>query len=111
VTCSGTWIAAFATMTLRHLAAASALSLSVVTSFSGVSTAHPTATVATSNRAVVEHAVPRGTVLGARSDELRYAAREAAAPQAKKYRGGDVIVISATVLVVILLVVLIIVLI
>ena len=98
-------------MTLRHLAAATALSFSVVTSFSGVSTAHPTASVATSSPAIAAHAVPRGTSLGARSDEQRYAAREAAAPQAKKYRGGDVIVISASVLVIILLVVLIIVLI
>lgn len=98
-------------MKLRHLAAASALSLSVVTSFSGVSHAHPTSTVATSSPALAAHAVPRGTSFGARGDEQRYAAREAAAPDAKKYRGGDVIVISASVLVVILLVVLIIVLI
>jgi len=98
-------------MTLRHLAAATALSLSVVTSFSAVSAAHPTSSVATSSPALAAHAVPRGTALGARGDEQRYAAREAAAPQAKKYRGGDVIVISASVLIVILLVVLIIVLI
>jgi hypothetical protein len=98
-------------MTFRHLAAATALSLSVVTSFSGVSAAHPTAAVATSSPALAAHAVPRGTAFGARADEQRYASREAAAPQAKKYRGGDVIVISASVLVVILLVVLIIVLI
>ncbi len=98
-------------MMFRRLAAASALSLSVAASFSGISAAHPTSTVVTSNRALVAHAPPQGTALGARSDEARYAAREAVAPQAKKYRGGDVIVISASVLVVILLVVLIIVLI
>jgi hypothetical protein len=98
-------------MTFRHLAATSALSLSLVTSFSGVSVAHPTSTVVTSSRALVAHEAPRGTALGARTEEQRYAAREAAAPQAKKYRGGDVIVISATALVIVLLVVLIIVLI
>jgi hypothetical protein len=111
MTGAGTSIATLQIMKFRHLAAASALSLSVVTSFSGVSTAHPTSTVATSNHALLAHAAARGTALGARSDEQRYAAREAASPDAKKYRGGDVIVISASVLVVILLVVLIIVLI
>ncbi|HEX3597787.1 MAG TPA: hypothetical protein VHU80_21915 [Polyangiaceae bacterium] len=98
-------------MTFRRIAAATALSFSVATSFSGVSAAHPTSSVATSNRALVAHAPPRGTSLGSGTEEARYAAREAAAPQAKKYRGGDVIIISASVLVVILLVVLIIVLI
>jgi hypothetical protein len=59
----------------------------------------------------VAHEAPRGTSLGSRSEEARYAQREATAPQAKNYRGGDVIVISASVLVVVLLIVLIIVLI
>jgi hypothetical protein len=54
--------------------------------------------------------VPSGVSLGSRSDEAKYAAREAAAPDAKKYRGGDVIVISATALVIILLIVVIIIL-
>lgn len=98
-------------MKFRNLASASALSLSVATSFAGVATAHPTSSVATSSRALVAHEVPHGTALGSHSEEARYAQREATAPQAKNYRGGDVIVISASVLVVILLVVLIIVLI
>lgn len=55
--------------------------------------------------------VPRGTSLGSRDEERAYAAREVASPDAKKYKGGDVIVISATALVVVLLIVLIIVLI
>ncbi len=46
-----------------------------------------------------------------RADEQAYASREAASPDAKKYKAGDVIVISATTLVIILLVVLIIILI
>jgi hypothetical protein len=55
--------------------------------------------------------VPQGTSLGSRAEEQRYAAREAASPEAKKYRGGDVVVISVTTLVIILLIVVIIILI
>lgn len=55
--------------------------------------------------------VPRGTSLGSSADEAKYAAREAASPDAKKYRGGDVIVISVTAVAIILLVVIIIILI
>jgi predicted double-glycine peptidase len=51
------------------------------------------------------------TALGSLTETQTYAAREAASPDAKKYRGGDVIVISASALAVILLVVLIIILI
>jgi hypothetical protein len=58
-----------------------------------------------------EHAMPRGTTLGSRSDERRYASREAASPDAKQYRGGDYVVISATAIAVILLVIVIIILI
>ena len=54
---------------------------------------------------------PSPRAFGDPADEARYAAREAASPDAKKYRGGDVIVIGASTLAVILIVVLIIVLI
>lgn len=47
----------------------------------------------------------------ASSDKSRYAAREAASPQAQDYRGGDTIVIGASTAAVILAVVLILVLI
>jgi hypothetical protein len=53
----------------------------------------------------------RRVALGTPSEDQRYAAREAASPDAKKYRGGDVIVISASAVAIILLVVLIIILI
>lgn len=49
--------------------------------------------------------VPRGATLGSRAEEQRYAAREAASPEAKKYRAGDVIVISVTTAALIVLVV------
>lgn len=53
---------------------------------------------------------PSGGVLGSRTDEERYAAREAASPDAKQFRGGDVIVISATAVAIALLIVLVLVL-
>jgi predicted double-glycine peptidase len=55
--------------------------------------------------------LPPSTALGSLTEAQTYAAREATSPDAKKYRGGDVIVISASALAVILLVVLIIILI
>lgn len=66
--------------------------------------------VATETRAGDSTPPPRAS-FGARSEEARYAAREAASPDAKKYRGGDVIIISAGALALILVIVLIIVLI
>ncbi len=54
---------------------------------------------------------PNRGVLGSRADEERYAAREAASPDAKQFRGGDVIVISATAVAIALLIVLVLVLI
>ena len=56
-------------------------------------------------------ALPAGAAMASLTDAQRYAARETASPEAKKYRGGDYIVISASALAVILLVVLILVLI
>jgi hypothetical protein len=96
-------------MTLRSFAVASALTFSVATPVA--MPAFAASPVVTSSHAVSQRAVPKGTALGARADEARYASREAASPEARKYRGGDVIVISATALVIVLLVVLIIVLI
>lgn len=58
-----------------------------------------------------ERELPRGTTLGSRAEDRRYAAREAASPDAKTYRGGDVVVISATAVAIILLVIVIIILI
>ncbi len=54
---------------------------------------------------------PRGVSLGTHSEDQRYAAHESASPDAKKYRGGDVIVISATALIIVLLAVIILILI
>jgi len=54
---------------------------------------------------------PQGVKLGSRDEDQRYASQEAKSPDAKKYRGGDVIVISATALAIILLVVIILILI
>jgi hypothetical protein len=53
----------------------------------------------------------RGAAPGTRAEEQRYAKKAAASPDAKKFRGGDVVVISASALAIILAVVLIIVLI
>lgn len=47
--------------------------------------------------------IPSKSSFGSRTDEQRYAAREKASPDAKNYRGGDVIVISVTLAVIILL--------
>ncbi len=59
-----------------------------------------------------ERATPaRGAALGTPGEDQRYAAREAASPDAKKYRGGDVIVISASAVAIVLLIVLLIILI
>jgi hypothetical protein len=59
-----------------------------------------------------ERASPaRGVALGTHGEDQRYAAREAASPEAKKYRGGDVVVISASAVAIVLLVVLILILI
>jgi hypothetical protein len=55
--------------------------------------------------------VTQGVARGTPSEDQRYASREAASPDAKKYRGGDVVVISASAIAIILLVVLILILI
>lgn len=67
----------------------------------------PAPTIATSEAGAD---LPRGTSLGSRADAQRYASREVASPEAKQYRGGDVIVISATAVAIILLVIVILIL-
>jgi hypothetical protein len=66
------------------------------------------AAVRTSDKAATVKTTP---VKAATDDKSRYAAREAASPQAQSYRGGDTIVIGASTAAVILAVVLILVLI
>lgn len=56
--------------------------------------------------------LPGRAAPASRTDRSRYAAREAASPEAKQYRGGgDVVIIGSSAVVIVLLVVLIIVLI
>jgi hypothetical protein len=53
---------------------------------------------------------PSGTVAGSDAEDRRYAMREAASPEAKNYKGGDVVVISVTTAVIVLLAVIILIL-
>lgn len=53
---------------------------------------------------------PRGTVPGSAAEDQRYAMRQAASPDAKDYKGGDVVVISVTTAVIVLLAVIILIL-
>jgi hypothetical protein len=53
---------------------------------------------------------PKGVQPGSAEEAKRYAAREEASPEARNFRGGDVIVISATAVAIILLVVIILIL-
>jgi hypothetical protein len=64
---------------------------------------------AESKPAVVQQA-PRGTAVGSKADDQRYAMREAASPDAKNYKAGDVVVISVTTAVIVLLAVIILIL-
>jgi len=64
---------------------------------------------AKSEPAKVERA-PRGTAAGSPAEAQRYARREAASPDAKNYKGGDVVVISVTTAVIVLLAVIILIL-
>ena len=96
-------------MKLKYVAAGCLLALSSASFASAAETR-----VADKNVLIEDHGVapaPKGVSLGSAQDEKRYAAREATSPEAKNYRGGDVIVISATTALIILLVVLIVVLI
>jgi hypothetical protein len=53
---------------------------------------------------------PRGPAVGSKADDQRYAMREAASPDAKNYKAGDVVVISVTTAVIVLLAVIILIL-
>jgi hypothetical protein len=64
---------------------------------------------AQSQPAKAEHA-PRGTAAGSKAEDQRYAMREAASPDAKNYKGGDVVVISVTTAAIVLLAVIILIL-
>jgi hypothetical protein len=60
----------------------------------------PPASVTTPGKSALTARTPRGS----RADEKRYAARDAASKNAKKFRGGEpVIIISATAAIIILL--------
>jgi hypothetical protein len=60
----------------------------------------PPASVTTPGKAPISARTPRGS----RADESRYKARDAAAKNAKKFRGGEpVVVITATAAIIILL--------
>jgi hypothetical protein len=84
--------------------------------FSAAAAETPTTTTGAPDTNVVVNSrvvtpAPAGVSLGSTEDQKRYAAREVASPNAKNFKGGDVIVIGASALVVILLVVVIIILI
>ena len=53
---------------------------------------------------------PNGTAPGSPAEDQRYARREAASPDAKNYKAGDVVVISVTTAVIVLLAVIILIL-
>jgi hypothetical protein len=82
-----------ATLTLLTLA----LATPAQAADAGVKTDSPDAGAAAVER------VPSGTVAGSRAEDQRYAAREAASPNAKQYKGGDVVVITASAAAVVLL--------
>jgi hypothetical protein len=71
--------------------------------------AQPKTPPAQSEPAKAERA-PRGAVVGSPAEDKRYAMREAASPDAKNYKGGDVVVISVTTAVIVLLAVVILIL-
>ncbi len=98
-------------MNLRHFIASILLSLSFVSIPMAAEARESESSVATEARPAGDSTAPPRTSFGARNEEARYAAREAASPDAKQFRGGDVIIISAGVLALILVIVLIIVLI
>jgi hypothetical protein len=82
--------------------------LPVCTAQAGPAPVPPVASSAVANGAAVRPAAGgisgvRGPARGSDLDEKRYAAREAASPEAKQFRGGDVVVITATTAILILL--------
>jgi hypothetical protein len=96
--------AAFAGMTLKHLATLLVLALALVCPAPAQATERaqtPPAATATAKPKATN--TPRLPSRGTRADEHRYAQREKASNDAKKYRAGDTIVITATAAIIILL--------
>ena len=81
---------------LYALVLGASVSLAPAVSFASV-TSHETATHRQSTTLAAPSAASESTGAKASSDDLaRYAARDAASPDAKNYRGGDTVVIGAT---------------
>jgi Flp pilus assembly protein TadB len=91
-------------MKLKHLATLLVLAVALVFPARAQATerthTRPAATVIAKSKVAK---TPSQRSRGSRADENRYAAREKASNDAKKYRAGDVIVISATAAIIILL--------
>ena len=91
-------------MTLKHLATPLVLAVALVVPARAEATerthARPAVTAVAKSPAAN---TPRQPSRGSRADENRYAAREKASNDAKKYRAGDAIVITATAAIIILL--------
>ena len=81
---------------LYALVLGASVSLAPAVSLASVSS-HETATHRQSAPMAAPRAASESTAVKASSDDLsRYAARDAASPDAKNYRGGDTVVIGAT---------------
>ena len=91
-------------MTLKHLATLLVLAVALVFPARAEATerTHARPAVTTIAKSPVAKA-PSHRSRGSRADEDRYAAREKASNDAKKYRAGDAIVITATAAIIILL--------
>jgi hypothetical protein len=81
---------------LYALVLGASMSLAPAVSFASV-TSHETTTHRDSTTLTMPAAANESTSAKSASDDLaRYAARDAASPDAKNYRGGDTVVIGAT---------------
>jgi len=81
---------------LYALVLGASMSLAPAVSFASV-TSHGTSTHRDSTTLTMPAAANESTRATPNSDDLaRYAARDAASPDAKNYRGGDTVVIGAT---------------
>jgi Flp pilus assembly protein TadB len=91
-------------MTIKHLAMLLVLAVALVFPARAEATertnARPAVTAIAKSPAAKTARQPSR---GSRTDENRYAAREKASDDAKKYRAGDVVVITATTAIIILL--------
>lgn len=82
---------------LYALILGASVSMAPAVSFASATTSHETTTARQSTTLTAPSAAS-GTVAARPSanDLARYAARDAASPEAKNYRGGDTVVIGAT---------------